>query len=402
MYNLTKEQAKRFILKKQGLSGDYRFSGKEGILNFIRQAGCIQYDPIDVCGKNAELVLQSRIKGFTKKMLYELLYEDRKLIDYFDKCLAIMNAEDWNYFERIRESNRNQSRGRDEVDEIADTIINIISEKGPVCSKDLDFNEKVDWYWNNTKLSRAALETLYFRGDLIIHHKKGTIKYYALAKDFLPQDLLAAKDPLPDALEHLKWRVLRRISALGLLWNKPSDAWIGIRNFKAAERNEVFASLITENKISEVNIDGCKDKLYCLTEDSILIEEVINEYGTEDEGRNRTELIAALDCMIWDRKLIKTIFDFDYKWEIYTPISMRKYGYYVLPILSGDKFIGRAEIISDRKSSTLVVKNIWCEEGVRVTAKLKNMLKQCFLRFQKFHGLKEINFSDDCFKSDLR
>ena len=72
--NLTLDEAKRFILYKQGLLGEHRFSGKEGVLDFVRQAGCIQFDPIDVCGKNAELVLQSRVSGFTKKMLYELLY----------------------------------------------------------------------------------------------------------------------------------------------------------------------------------------------------------------------------------------------------------------------------------------------------------------------------------------
>ena len=92
---LTKQQARQFMLLKHGLIGERKFIGKDGVLAFVRQAGCIQFDPIDVCGKNAELVLQSRVKGFTKKMLYELLYEDRKLIDYFDKNLAIMAFEDW-------------------------------------------------------------------------------------------------------------------------------------------------------------------------------------------------------------------------------------------------------------------------------------------------------------------
>ena len=68
--------------------GEYKFTGKTGILEYVEQAGCIQYDPIDVCGKNPELVLQSRIKGFQKGMLYKLLYQDRSLIDYFDKMYS--------------------------------------------------------------------------------------------------------------------------------------------------------------------------------------------------------------------------------------------------------------------------------------------------------------------------
>ena len=107
---LTRTEARRFILYKQGLLGEYRFKGKNGVLDFIRQAGCIQFDPIDVCGRSPEIVLQSRVSGFTRAMLYELLYVDRKLLDYFDKNLAIMPVEDWVYFERERENHRKWER----------------------------------------------------------------------------------------------------------------------------------------------------------------------------------------------------------------------------------------------------------------------------------------------------
>ena len=103
MQTITKEQARRFILAKQGLIGSYKFIGKTGAYEYVRQAGCIQYDPVDVCGKNAELTLQSRVKGFSKSMLQELLYEDRKLVDYADKELSIWPAEDWPYFSSYRE-----------------------------------------------------------------------------------------------------------------------------------------------------------------------------------------------------------------------------------------------------------------------------------------------------------
>ena len=89
MLTMTREQARRFILRKQGLLGKYRFVGKSGAYEYIRQAGCIQYDPVDVCGKNAELTLQSRVRGFTRQMLADLLYKDRLLVDYTDKELSI-------------------------------------------------------------------------------------------------------------------------------------------------------------------------------------------------------------------------------------------------------------------------------------------------------------------------
>ena len=109
MLTITNRQARQFILAKQGLIGKYRFIGKDGAYAYIRQAGCIQFDPVDVCGKNAELTLQSRVKGFQKSMLQELLYEDRKLVDYPDKELSIWPSEDWPYFSSYRK--RSQRSG---------------------------------------------------------------------------------------------------------------------------------------------------------------------------------------------------------------------------------------------------------------------------------------------------
>ena len=150
--NLTITEARKFILYKQGLFGGHRFAGKSGVLEFVRQAGCIQFDPIDVCGKNAELVLQSRVSGFTKQMLYELLYEDRKLLDNWNTTLSIIPVENWKYFKRDRDWHLENERSFEEIQAVCDKIKNIISERGPQCSADLEMPEKVDWYWTKTKL----------------------------------------------------------------------------------------------------------------------------------------------------------------------------------------------------------------------------------------------------------
>lgn len=378
---LTNKQARRFMLLKQGLIGNYKFSGKQGVLDFIGQAGCIQFDPIDVCGKNPELVLQSRVKGFTKQMLYSLLYEDRTLLDYFDKNLSIMETTHWPYFRRYRQAHESGGRSHDEVNEVCDEIKRIIAEKGPVSSADVGFDDKVNWYWSNTKLARAALETMYFRGDLVVHHKKGTIKYYDLAENWISAELLSAPEPYPDELDHQKWRVQRRIGAVGLLWNKPSDAWLNIWGLKSGQRNEIFRQLLIEDKIIEITVDGIKEKLYCLSSDRALLEAVLEE----PELKARCELIAPLDNMLWDRRLIKALFDFDYKWEIYTPKEQRKYGYYVLPLLYGDSFIGRVEAIRDRKAKTLVMQNLWYEEGVKQTKTLQTAINKRMCKFASFN-----------------
>ena len=123
METITKRQAGQFILAKQGLIGSYRFTGKDGAYEYVRQAGCIQFDPVDVCGRNAELTLQSRVKGFQKPMLRELLYEDRKLVDYADKELSIWPSEDWPYFSPYRDRSRKLSQSFQGMQELRDELL---------------------------------------------------------------------------------------------------------------------------------------------------------------------------------------------------------------------------------------------------------------------------------------
>lgn len=377
---LTNSEVRKFILYKQGMLGDYRFIGKSGVLDFIRQAGCIQFDPIDVCGKNAELVLQSRVSGFTKQMLYDLLYVDRKLVDYFDKNLSIIPTENWKYFERERELHRHRERSHEEIRQVHDQIIHAISEKGPLCSSDLKCAQKVDWYWNKTQLSRAALEHMYFSGELAIHHKEGNLKYYDLIERCLPKDILNEADPYPDDLEHRKWRVMRRIGSLGLLWNRASDAWLGIPGLNAKERNHVFAALVAESRVVPVKAGNVKYTLYCLAEDIPIIDFIKRKQPESP----RCEFIAPLDNVMWDRNLIKAVWDFEYKWEVYTPCAERKYGYYVLPILYGERFIGRIEMKYDRKCRKLNVSDLWYEPDVKLTKSIEEDLASALKRFERF------------------
>ncbi|MGN7358932.1 winged helix-turn-helix domain-containing protein [Paenibacillus sp. SAF-054] len=392
MIQLANRQARQFLLMKHGLLGEYKFIGKQGVLDFARQAGCIQFDPIDVCGKNAELVLQSRIKGFTKGMLAELLYEDRSLVDYPDKNLAIIPVEDWPYFERYRQAARQHAKRYPEMEALTAQVRTHIENHGALSSDDLELDGDFAWrsaiHWSGgNNSSRSVLEQMYSTGELIIHHKKGTRKYYDLAKKYIPADLLNASEPLEDDLEHYKWRVLRRIGAVGLLWNRASDAWLNIWGLKAAQRNEVFRQLLHEARIVAVAVEHMKDMLYCLAEDVPLVEAVL----LNPEPKLRCELVAPLDNFIWDRKLISQLFGFDYTWEIYTPAAKRKFGYYVLPLLYGESFIGRAEIIVERKTGTLVVKNIWYEKGVKQTTHLRTALNKCIQKFALWSGCETIS-----------
>ena len=103
------------------------------------------------------------------------------------------------------------------------------------------------------------------------------------------------------------------------------------------------------------------------------------------DTKPRLEFLAPLDPMMWDRNLIEAIWDFRYSWEIYTPQVKRKYGYYVLPVVCGDRFIGRIEPKADRKAGILTVSNIWLEPGVRQTKKLSGMIDSAVQRMARFN-----------------
>ena len=395
MLTVTRAQARQFILSKQGLLGRYRFAGKDGAYQYVRQAGCIQYDPVDVCGKNAELTLQSRVKGFTKKMLSDLLYKDRLLVDYSDKELAIWPREDWPYFSGYRARSRAHGASFPGLPALEEQAVGYIRAHGPVSSDTLPIEGRIFWHssmhwsgnWSGeSQAARSVLEQLYTDGVLLIHHKSGSRKFYDLAEKYFSPALLAAENPCPDEASLLQWRVRRRVGAVGLLWNRRSDAWLGIA-MSGERRDEAVASLERAGSVCPVQVEGVRSPLYMLAEDMPLMRAVLD--GTADM-RARLEFLAPLDPMLWDRKLIEALWDYRYSWEIYTPPAKRKYGYYVLPMLWGERFAGRIEAAAYRKTGALTVRNIWYEDGVRRTKKLASALDGALRRLARFNGCDRI------------
>ena len=391
MLTITREQARQFILCRQGLLGKHRFIGKDGAYQYVRQAGCIQHDPVDVCGKNAELTLQSRVRGFTKQMLEELLYQDRLLVDYADKELSIWPSEDWPWFSGYRERSAAHGRSFAGIPELEEEAVRYIREHGPISSDSLPVEGTVFWHssmhwsgnWHReSPAARSVLEQLYTDGVLLIHHKSGSRKYYDLADRYLSPGLLNAPNPCPDEMSFLCWRVRRRIGAVELLWNRRSDAWLGI-GMTSEQRESVFAQLEQEGAVTAVQVEGLRFPLYALSEDLPLLESVLS--GQSDAAA-RLEFLAPLDPMLWDRNLIEALWDYQYSWEIYTPAAKRKYGCYVLPMLYGNRFIGRIEPKADRKTETLTVNGLWFEPGVRQTKKLSGLIDRAVLRLAAFNS----------------
>ena len=149
------------------------------------------------------------------------------------------------------------------------------------------------------------------------------------------------------------------------------------------ERNASFDRLEKEGAILPVQVEGIRFPLYLLTEGLSFLESVRSGRASL---KPRLEFLAPLDPMLWDRKLIEAVWGYQYSWEIYTPAVKRKYGYYVLPVLWGDRLVGRIEPKANRKANTLTVQNLWLEPGVRRTKKLSGQIDRAVQRLAKFNG----------------
>lgn len=389
---ITKEQARRFIIAHQELLAPRSLDGKEGIIKYINKVGCIQFDPLDMVGMNPSLVCQSRIKKYNPKLLNELLYTDRKLLDGWDKNMSIYPVEDYPYFSRYRKkAYERYSNHSSSINDILEEVREVIRKKGPVSSIDLDFDTTVDWAWAPTRVARAALESMYFWGELVIENKIGTRKLYDFTEKYVPKEVFLMEEPNTTIEEYHQWHIKRRIRAIGLLWDRGSDAWLGIYNMKSNDRSKAMLALKEKGEIIPIEVEDIKYTFYLAKEDLALLEEVIKGITIEPQ----VAFIGALDNLIWDRKLIKEIFGFEYIWEVYKPIEERKYGYYVLPVIYGDRFVARFEPRFHKKTKKLEIINWWWEPNITLTKELKKALNQCFEEFKKHLGATSIDINEE-------
>ena len=386
-FTLTRSQARQFIVLWQGLSGPYRWRTNAEIVGLVHQLGCLQFDPIDICGRNADLVLQARVGGYRKSQLETLLYKERKLIDALDKNMAIYAEQDYPNFARNRLHTMSYHRVSEQIENAAAQIKQFMRTHPVICSQDLQWDENLVWVWGRTaSLAAIALEVMLYRGDVVIHHRRGTIRYYNLTSERFPGlDPLA--DPFADDAEYYGWRIERRIRALGLCWNRPSDAWLGIEKMKSPERQAAFALVMKQNRIIPVMVEGLDQPLFTVPEALPWLEKVMRK----EPFRKRMEFLGPLDNALWDRRLIEALFDFQYKWEIYTPKVQRQYDSYVLPVLWGDRFVGRIALETKTNEGKLIVKQFWREAKVRDSRALRRTLNQTLERFALFHGCTDID-----------
>lgn len=383
---LTQAQARRFILAHQDLWPPRAAEGKAAALDFARRVGCIQFDPLDVVGNNPALVLQARVRDFTPAMLDELLYTDRALVDGWDKNASLYLVEDWPCFRRGREAARRHPGKSPEAVEAALAHVRAeLDARGPRSSIDIDLDKAVDWNWGPTRVARATLESMYNWGELIVHHRVHTRKVYDFARRHLPAALLDAPDPHPTDEAYTDWYVLRRVGSVGLLWNRSGGAWLGAECLKSRARKAAFERLTAAGRVVPVRVEGFAPLFYARREDWERLADSLDTPEPEPEAA----FIAPLDNLLWDRRLVEELFGFTYRWEVYKPAAEREYGYYVLPVLYGDRFVARCEPQRDKERGALHIAQWWWEPDVAPTPEIEAAMQRCVADFARYLGLRE-------------
>lgn len=386
--SLTRKQARRYLLAHHALWPPRRLKSKQDVHALLERLGCIQFDSINVTGRNADLMLQSRLRGYRPAMLEEMLYEDRSLIDGWDKMAAIFPVQDWPYFVKRRQYMQVYHQTRlANAGEVLPKMIEAVRQAGPTSSLDFKDQPKVDWYWGETKLARAALEALFEQGYLGIHHRVNTRRHFDLIERLVPAKLLAASDPFNSEEDYQDWHTLRRIGGMGLATVRAGEHWLGIVEQKAPVRRASLTRLVQSGRVTKVMVEGMPpEPLYMRTEDQPLLEAALGSRAP----KARAAFLAPLDNIMWQRKLIADLFDFEYTWEVYKPQHLRQYGYYVLPILYGDRLVGRIDPALQRKSHTLQIKGLWWEEDVQPDTAMLKAVHDCLEEFMGFLGARDL------------
>ena len=392
---ISLQTARRTLLANQGLYPPRSWAGKRGAKTFLKRVRSIQFDPINVVGRNPDLVLQSRVKDFRPKLLDELLYKDRYLVDNWDKMASLSLVEDWPCFSHHR-TRMDEIFGvpSDVVMSLAPIVLGQIRQDGPQCSLDYNLVEKTDWSWGPTRVTRASLEGLFKIGKLGVHHRVNNRRYFDLIENLLPTEILNTSDPNKTLDEYQHWHILRRIRALGLAHPNAGEQWGGMIGVKSPRRRQILQELIDNGDLLKVEVEELPGEIfYLLREDKKLA----NRSKKGDPVREAA-FIAPLDNLLWDRKNVSRIFEFSYRWEVYKPKVKREYGYYVLPVLYGDRFVARLDPGFDKKAKVLTINNWWWEKDIEPDQDMVDALVRCMKDFLVYLDAEELKFSKTLLK----
>ncbi len=362
----------RFLLEAQHLhpSGARDSRGTAtaaAVLQEIRHLECVQIDPVSAVERNQHLVLAARLPGYLPQTLGDLLRR-RRVFEYWANAACVIPMEDYPLFEGTRR--RFRKRYAPDLRALRSVVRHVLAEldrHGPLAARTFVSDHRVRGAWDlgdpKTKATSHALALLLKVGGIVVVKREGLERYFDLPERAMPADLLertrafSATDA--DALMLEKYLRAYRVFDAG-------DSRFGWRAMTASARRDAVPRLVRRGAIVPLIIDGVGRQYFVRAEDLPILQRHARGAGPEpelgDEGPLR--FLAPLDNLLWRRNRILDLFRFEYTWEVYLPVPRRRYGHYAMPMLFGDRFVGRLDPQLDRERRRLVIRLLQLEPGV--------------------------------------
>jgi uncharacterized protein len=394
------DTARRFILGKQGLWPGRRWKGIQGAEKAMCAIEYLQLDPLQIIARSQDIALHSRVLDYTPGLWEDLTYQQRKFFDW-GGWLAVRPMEELPHWRVVMRRERDGSHGDSRIHKMAgehaeaiDEMRAILRARGTLSNRDFEMaKRKRTQSYRGRKDSSLALYYLWRTGEVMTHHRENFERVYALTETVAPAHLIH------ESLEAEADRFLiqKEISFYGLSRiSRTADSFHG-RGEPDRAAKKLLKEMLAEGEIIEVKVEGWKQIHYALGSDAENLRELsagnVPETWTPLETSNTEEVVflAPLDP-VSARGRAKTLFGFDYVWEVYKPENKRKYGYYTLPVLWGDRLVARFDSKLDRTTDTFVILGFWLEdEALGDNEAFAEALARGFARFVAFLGAKELD-----------
>jgi uncharacterized protein YcaQ len=397
---ISARDARKLALNAQLLDNRVKLpDGREGIARTIEHLGYVQIDTIAVVERAHHHTLWTRRPDYTQQMLHELQARDRRIFEYWGHAASYLPMSDYRFYlprmkKFIEAPREGVKKWREANKDILQSVIQRIREEGALGSKDFEKPSGAKrggwWDWRPAK---TALEVLFWQGDLMITERRNFQRIYDLTERVLPESTATS---YPSDSECSRFFIKRALDAYGVASEKEI-----VNHLDAAERDTVsdaLSEMINAGEVIEVTIDKIKNSVYYAFPENI---EKISKLKKTLSG---ISILSPFDNLIIQRARTQKLFAFDYALECYTPAHKRKHGYFVLPILYGDKFAGRLDPKADRKSKTLLVRSLKLENNFDVNDRFLNELAKQLIELMKFNNCEKIKLekvSPAKFKAEL-
>lgn len=402
MLTINIETARRYILGKQGLWPGRRWRGLPGTQQAMRAMEYVQLDPLQIIARSQDIKLHSRVLDYTPGMWEHPTYAqqagERQFFDW-GGWLAVRPIDELPYWRVVMRRERDHdARLRNMASEHADAIVEmraILRERGTVSNRDFEMATRTRTHsYRGRKDSALALYYLWRTGEVMTHHRENFERVYALTEAVAPAQYLYESSEA----EADRFLILKDVSFNGLSrLNRTQDAFFRGVPFDHGNMPQLMAALLADGSTIEVQVEGWKQVHYALGSDAALLTElsagrVPQAWQPLDTNTTQEAVFLAPLDPVSARGRAKTLFGFDYIWEVYKPLPQRKFGYYTLPVLWGERLVARFDSKLDRPANTFVILGLWLEDAaITGDEAFTQALAGAFARFGAFLGASQLD-----------